>query len=133
MSDFSELMARLDGAPYARRLGLVVEEVSPGYARASLSSLSAAERWDGIVHGGAIMSLADQAFAGACHSLGRPYVAVQFNIHFISACRQGERLTAEARTVHQGRSLAVVDITVNEASGRLIARATGTALAQDLG
>ncbi len=125
-----EVAALINSAPLAELLDIKVHEVGPGYARASLSGAGAVQRWDGIVHGGAIMTLADQAFAGALHSVGRPHVGVQFNIHFVAPAKGG-RLVAEARTVHQGKTMSVVDITVTDEDGRVIARATATGLAED--
>lgn len=130
--DEQEVASLIDSAPLARALDIRLEEVGPGYARARLSGGAAVQRWDGIVHGGAIMTLADQAFAGALHSVGRPYVGVQINIHFIAVAKSGQGLIAEARTIHQGKTMSVVDITVTDEGGRLIARATATGVAQDM-
>ncbi|MBI2919220.1 MAG: PaaI family thioesterase [Chloroflexi bacterium] len=125
-----EVAALINSAPLAESLDIKLDEVGPGYARASLSGLGSVQRWDGRIHGGAIMTLADQAFAGALHSAGLPHVGVQFNIHFVAPA-WGGRLVAEARTVHQGKTMSVVDITVTDEGGRVIARATATGLVEN--
>jgi acyl-coenzyme A thioesterase PaaI-like protein len=49
-------------------------------------------------------------------------------MNFIAAPAPGE-LVAEARTLHHGKSLSLTEIMVTDPRGKLVARATGTAMA----
>jgi len=82
----------------------------------------------GFIFGGIITSIADQAFAFATNSMGRPSIATQFNVHFIAASAPGDELTAEGNVLRKGRRVDVCEIAVTNQDGKLIARATGTAI-----
>jgi acyl-CoA thioesterase len=65
-----------------------------------------------ITHGGFVFALADTAFALACNSYGRPTVAAETSITFVSPTYAGDELVAEAvERTRWGRS-GVYDVTV---------------------
>ncbi len=74
------------------------------------------------------MSLADYAFACSGNTFGQVRVAAQFSTNFISAPTLKGELIAEGKTIHAGRTMALTEISVIDATGRLIAKATGTAI-----
>jgi uncharacterized protein (TIGR00369 family) len=80
----------------------------------------------GIVHGGMIMSFADQAFGAAVwEAIGRrPCVTVQLNVQFIGPARPGDFVEARAEVLRTTRSVVFVR-GVLEADGRMIAAADG--------
>jgi uncharacterized protein (TIGR00369 family) len=84
--------------------------------------------FNGMVFGGIIMALADQAFAYATNSKLTPNLAIQFNINLISAVAAEDELTAECHVVKSGRRVSVSEMTVINQNDRLVARATGTTL-----
>jgi acyl-CoA thioesterase len=83
--------------PYGRWLGIELLELRPGYCRAALTIEPHMVNGHGSPHGGAIFSLADFAFGGACNSHGEAAVALTVTIQFHVAARVGQRLVAEAR------------------------------------
>lgn len=104
-------------------------DLSRGYAKVTMEIGPEHHNWGKIPHGGLIVSLADQAFGCAVNSMGA-YVAVQFSINFLGVPKNDrDALISEARVVHSGKSLGVAEMTVQDSSGRIIARAVGTALA----
>jgi acyl-CoA thioesterase len=117
--------------PIAGFLGIRLEELTPGYARVSMTVREEHLNFNGYVFGGIIMSMADQAFAYATNSLDFPSVASQINIYFLSAPGVGDRLTGECRVLKSGRRSAVSEMTVTGKDGRLIAKATGTTIPVD--
>lgn len=103
-------------------------ELSPGYARVAMKMKPEYQNSTGIIFGGIIMALADQAFAYASNSLVYPSLASQFNAHFIAGARVDDELTAECRVLKSGRRVGISEVTVTNQEGRLVARATGTTI-----
>jgi len=112
--------------PIASFLKMKLLELIPGYARVSLKITSDHLNFNGMVFGGIIMALADQAFAYATNSLVALSIATQFNIHLISGPAVGDELTAECRVIKSGRRIGVSEITITDQKDKLIAKATGT-------
>ena len=124
----AELKASMENSPYGRLLGFRLLELAEGYARVSVTLRPEHTNFLGMIHGGLVMSLADYAFACSCNTLGQARVALQFSTNFVSAPPLAGDLLAEARTVHAGETIALTEISITDASGRTIAKATGTAI-----
>ncbi len=114
--------------PVAGFLGMKLEECSPGYARVTMPMRPEYVNFNGMVFGGIVMAIADQAFAYGTNSLLTPNLAVQFNIHLIAAVDASDVLTAECRVAKSGKRISVSEMTVTNQDGRLVAKATGTTL-----
>ena len=131
MDKYDEMRRTFDESPYARLLGMKIEDLSEGYAKVSMRLSKEFLNWTGRAHGGLVASLADQASGCAMNSLGRTYFAVQFNIHYIASPQDGSRLVSEARAIHSGRTTGVCGISVYDDRGRIIAHATSTVVGID--
>jgi 1,4-dihydroxy-2-naphthoyl-CoA hydrolase len=90
----------------------------------------------GLFHAGAIISLADEACTAlaAAHAMGRAGwdparfpLTIQLSANLIRNVAGGT-ITAEARPLHTGRSTAVIESTVKDERGRLLATVTATQL-----
>jgi acyl-CoA thioesterase len=114
--------------PIARFLGMKLVKITPGYARVTMKVLPEHINFNGLVFGGIIAAIADQAFAYGSNSLFLPSYATQFNIHFVNGADVGDELIAECRVVRSGRRVGISEMTVTNQTGRLIARATGTTI-----
>lgn len=114
--------------PIAGFLGLKLVEFTEGYAKVTMKMRPEYVNFNGMVFGGIVMAVADQAFAYATNSMLSPNLAVQFNIHLIAAAAAGDELTAECRVAKSGRRISVSEMTVTNQEGRLVAKATGTTL-----
>ena len=112
--------------PVASFLGMRLVELSPGYAKVAMKLKPECGNFNGMVFGGIVMSVADQAFAYATNSLVSPSIASQFNIHLIAGAGIGDELTAECRVIKSGRRIGISEMTVTNQDGKLIAKATGT-------
>jgi acyl-CoA thioesterase len=125
-----ELVAKLKkneaSEPIASFLKMKLLELTPGYSKIGMKIRPEHMNFNGMVFGGIVMALADQAFAYATNSLVSPSIATQFNIHLISGAAVGDELTAECRVLKNGRRIGVSEMTVTDQSGKLIAKATGT-------
>jgi len=126
--NLAQLRAKAGDEPIASFLDMRLLELSEGYARVAMKLKHEYGNFNGMVFGGIIMSLADQAFAYATNSVITPNVASQFNIHFIAGAAVGDDLTAECRVVKSGRRVCISEMTVTNQDGKLIARATGTTI-----
>ena len=120
------LKAKEAGEPIAAFLKMRLVELTPGYSKVSMKLTPEHLNFNGMVFGGIVMAIADQAFAYATNSLVTPSIATQFNIHLISGAAPGDELTAECRVIKSGRRIGVSEMTVTNQSGKLIAKATGT-------
>jgi acyl-CoA thioesterase len=120
------LKAKEAKEPIASFLKIRLVELSPGYARVAMKLTPDHLNFNGMVFGGIIMAVADQAFAYATNSLVSPSIATQFNIHLISGASVGDELTADCRVIKSGRRIGVSEMTVTNQEGKLIAKATGT-------
>ena len=124
----AELRAKEAEEPIASFLKMRLLELSPGYAKVAMKLTPEYTNFNGLIFGGIIMSIADQAFAYATNSLVSPSIATQFNIYLIAAASIGDELTAECRVVKSGRRIGISEMTVTNQDGKLIAKATGTTI-----
>lgn len=115
------LRARIRDDPYAASLGIELLDLAPGYCRAALRLRPDMVNFHGSPHGGAIFSLADYAFSGACNSHGEAAMALSVTIQFLAAPAPGARLTAEAREQRQGRRAGFYAMTVTDEAGTVVA------------
>ena len=65
----------------------------------------------GMVHGGAIYAMADNATGFAAHTDGRNYVTQTSSLHFLRNQPEGE-IQADARVRHRGRSTCLVAVDI---------------------
>ncbi len=115
------LRARIRDDPYAAALGIELLELAAGFCRAEMRLRPEMVNFHGSPHGGAIFSLADYVFSGACNSHGEAAVALSVTIQFLAAPAPGARLTAEAREQHQGRRAGFYAVTVTDEAGTVVA------------
>lgn len=127
-SDLAEFVSSVQKEPIGSFLKMQLLELRPGYARVRMKMREEFLTFNNYVFGGIIMSVADQAFACATNSMGRPSIASQFNIHFVSAAAPDDELTAEGRVLRKGRRVDVCEISITNREGKLLAKATGTAI-----
>ena len=124
----SELRAKEDKEPIASFLKLRLLELAPGFAKVVIPLVPEYRNFNGLIFGGIVMAVADQAFAYASNSVAYPSVASQFNIHFVAGACVDDEITAECRVVRSGRRVGISEITVTNQEGKLIAKATGTTI-----
>jgi uncharacterized protein (TIGR00369 family) len=115
--------------PFAGVLGIEDVAAAPDRVTAFLA-------WDptrctsgGVLHGGALMALAD-SLGGYCAFLNLPEGAagtttIESKTNFLRAVRGG-RVAAISRPLHVGRMIIVVDTELRDDEDRLVARVTQT-------
>lgn len=111
---------------FAKQIGIELVEVSKGRAKAKMKITDIHLNAVNTVHGGAIFSLADYAFAIAANTHGNISVALNVNISFLKAVSEGT-LFAEAEEVSINPKIATYNIRVLNEHNELIATFQGMA------
>jgi 1,4-dihydroxy-2-naphthoyl-CoA hydrolase len=116
-----------EAMPFADTLGIEVVANRADEVRARLEWSPALCTSGGLLHGGAIMALADTT-GGACAFLNLPEGAagtstIESKTNFLRAVRGGH-VEAVSRPLHAGRMVIVIETDVVDADGRLVARVT---------
>ncbi|PKP85807.1 MAG: PaaI family thioesterase [Alphaproteobacteria bacterium HGW-Alphaproteobacteria-2] len=129
--DAAGVQAMLDGSPFIGFLGLRVTEVDADAGRVSMTmpmrpELERGGPIAGQFHGGPVAALIDTAgdFAVAV-AVGGGVPTMNFRVDYLRPSG-GAALQAVATARRIGRSMAVVDIDVTDAEGRLTAIGRGT-------
>jgi 1,4-dihydroxy-2-naphthoyl-CoA hydrolase len=121
----ADLLASL---PYAVALGISLDKVTPQLVHGTLDWSPERCTAGGVMHGGAVMSLADTVGA-VCALLNLPPGAgtatVESATNFFRAIRDGT-LHAAARPLHVGRSFIVVRTELTDDAGRPVGQTTQT-------
>ncbi len=117
------LFSLLAADPLADLLGIVLEQVRPGYARAVMTVGPQLLNAVGTAHGGATMALLDVVHAAVSNSHGTVAVAQDVHTEFLAPGRPGDRLVAEGTEIHRSRRTAVYRIEARAQDGRLVATA----------
>jgi uncharacterized protein (TIGR00369 family) len=116
-------------APFAAGLGAEVVSAAPDEVRLRLRWSPELTTAGAIMHGGALMALADMAGA-VCAYLNLPEgvtatATIESKTNFLRAVRDGH-VEAVSRPLHVGRTTIVVDTDLRDADDRLVARTTQT-------
>ncbi len=86
------LFEHLVSDPYAASLGVLMAEISPGYARATLLIEDRHTNANGALHGGVVIALADIVHAAASNSHGTVAVAVEVHAELLATAEVGSSL-----------------------------------------
>jgi uncharacterized protein (TIGR00369 family) len=128
--DAAALQAWVDEAPYHQLVRMVVEEVEPAAGRFVLRlpySSALGRQADGAqVHGGPIASVIDTAGTFAVAAMvGHGVPTMNLRIDYLRPAVRTD-LVATAVVRRSGRTIAVCDIDLHDAQGRLVAVGRGT-------
>jgi len=124
--EMERLAAFFEGDQFARKNGMRVVEIRPGFARTEMTVESRHLNGVGILQGGALVTLADLAFAAASNSHGVLAVACQVDVTWFKAVRAG-KLTATAEEIARTRKLSTCVIRVRDEQEELVALFKGLA------
>jgi uncharacterized protein (TIGR00369 family) len=125
-----ELTAQVAAAaPFTTFLGIEMVSASPHEVRARLGWSEERCTAGGVMHGGALMGLADNV-GGFCAFLNLPdgsagTATIESKTNFFRPVRSGY-VHAVSRPLHTGRRTIVVDTELYDDAGKLVARVTQT-------
>lgn len=113
--------------PFAAMLGIELESSTPDEVRGRLAWLPERCTMGGIMHGGALMSLAD-TLGGVCAYLNLPSGAHTATMTSNTSFLRGARgdVTGVARPLHVGRTVIVIQTDLNDDAGHMVAQVTQT-------
>jgi uncharacterized protein (TIGR00369 family) len=116
-----------DAMPFAALVGIELLEAGPELVRGRLDWSPERCTAGGLMHGAALMALADSC-GGVCAFLNLPEGAagtstIESKTNFLRAVREGS-LTATAKPLHKGRTLMVVETELALDDGSLAAKVT---------
>jgi uncharacterized protein (TIGR00369 family) len=120
---------------FCDRIGIRLTEIDAGRARAELDVTDAVKQPIGILHGGAVVALADTAASvGMLASLppGRTAVTLELKANFLRPVRGGT-VVAVARELHRGNRFAVWEVDVSDQEHRPVAKLLATLRIGDSG
>jgi uncharacterized protein (TIGR00369 family) len=129
VTDATDLVRSL--MPFAQMLGIRADEYEAAKVVLSMDWNESLCTANGLLHGGALMALADSAGA-ACAVLNLPEGAtgtttLESKTNFVGAVRSGS-VTAMSTVLHKGGTTIVVETAVRDGAGKLIAKVTQTQL-----
>jgi uncharacterized protein (TIGR00369 family) len=124
-----DLAAVWSTMPFAALIGSSLVDVDASGVRARLAWDESLCTAGGMLHGGALMSLADSA-AAVCAFLNLPEGAagtttVESKTNFLRGVRQGA-VVATSKPLHKGRRFIVVETELVDDEDRLVAKVTQT-------
>lgn len=111
---------------FARHNGMTITEVREGFARAEMEIRPCHLNGAQTVHGGALFTLADFAFAAASNARGQVALSINSSISIFKGAHTG-KLVAEARELSHSPKLASFEATIRNEAGDLLATFQGMA------
>jgi uncharacterized protein (TIGR00369 family) len=119
------LRDRLASSAFHTWAGMEVVEASAGEVTVAMDVLDRHVNLQGLVHGGMLAILADTACGLSIRSAmepGRLHVTTDLDIHYLAPAKPG-RLVGRGKAIRVGRSLAFAEASIEDAQGRLLAKA----------
>ena len=113
-----------------KSLGASLDEVTEDSATASFIPGENAGNYMGGLHGGAVAALIDTVafFPGCCLPSGRKLTTESANLHFFAAARLGEKITAVAKVLRNGKRVIKVEVSAFREDGKKIVHSIVTML-----
>jgi 1,4-dihydroxy-2-naphthoyl-CoA hydrolase len=129
MSDQPTPQQIRDVMPFAVLIGMELLEISPELVRGRLDFAEERCTTGGLIHGGALMTLADTCGA-VCAFLNMPEGAlgtatIESKTNFMRGVKDGS-VTATTRPLHAGRTMIVLETELVRDDGKLAAKVTQT-------
>jgi uncharacterized protein (TIGR00369 family) len=129
MTDENATKLLRDAMPLCRTLGMQAERYTADEVSLSLDWDESLCTGGDLLHGGVVMALADSA-GGACAFLNLPEGAagtstIESKTNFLRGVRSGS-VTATATPLHRGSTTVVIETSVTDSDGRLVAKVTQT-------
>lgn len=114
---------------FSKLLGIQLIEATPERVVMDLPVTEALSNRNGVMHGGAILGLTDNA-GGTASSInlkpGQNTVTLESKVNFLRPIRIGDVARATVTPVHLGATTQIWDIAITRGDGKLAAKVTQT-------
>ncbi len=118
-----------DQPAFSRLLGMKIVSVSPDEVQAEMPVTESLGNRNGVLHGGAIMSFADNIGGTATMinlAPGQSTTTIESKTNFLRPVRIGDTATARCIFLHKGRTTMVVQTSISRGDGKVCAVVTQT-------
>ncbi|MBI4081336.1 MAG: PaaI family thioesterase [Candidatus Lambdaproteobacteria bacterium] len=122
------MQAVYERRPLIETLAIRFQDMEPGHVKLVWPVLAGYTNAGGAVHGGIVMTLADEAMAKVLSSalpLGTGQTSIEMKLNFLDAAK-GAILHGEGRLLRRGSRVAVAEAEITDEQGALVAKALGT-------
>ena len=136
MSEVELNPAAIKQPPFAKFLGLKITHISPKRVTAELVVREDLNNRFNIMHGGAMMALADNLGGTATTANlkdGQTTTTIESKTNFFAAIPIGDVAKAECTPLHRGRTTMVWQTRITRGDGKLCAMVTQTQLVLERG
>jgi uncharacterized protein (TIGR00369 family) len=116
--------------PISELIGFKLETIEKGRAVVTLEADERHRNPMGTLHGGVLCDIADAAMGMAYASSlaeGETFTTLELKINFLKPIWKAS-LRAEGTVIRQGRTVGLVECTVKDAKGDLVAKASSTCM-----
>ena len=118
---YREMLDKVNSGPYfGPRSGAIVTSAGNGEAMGELEIRPETRNPMGVVHGGALFTLADTVAGTAAFTTGHTCVTLDSSMQFLVAAK-GDKVYCTAKPKKLGRTIAVYDVTLTDNQDRLVA------------
>lgn len=121
----------LNSDKFSKNMNIEVVESSQGNATVKMTISENNLNLYGIVHGGALFTLADVASAATAFTFNDAYVTMDSYLNFIQP-GSGDYLIAKAKSLYKGPETVVVDVVILNDQEELIAKGVYTMYRVDI-
>ncbi len=126
------IAGKLPAPPITQTLGFTLDEVEHGRAVFGGTPVFAYYNPINVVHGGWAATLLDSALGCAVMTTlakGEAYTTLELKVNMVRAITKDTgRVTAEARLLHRGRTMATAEAYLRDQAGKLYAHGTTTCM-----
>ena len=112
-------------------LRLQFEPGPDGVVRARFAVPDRFQSWAGMVHGGMVALMLDEAVGWAAWHAGRPGVTGRLEVRYRQPLRLGEEVEIAGRVERTRRTLTYADAWIERAGGERVAEASAVLMAAD--
>ena len=125
------MMVADEQPPFAQFMGMTITEVTRDRITAELLVTEQLSNRNGVLHGGAVMALADNLGGTAAVANlppGASTATIESKTNFFASIAVGDTAHAECTPLHRGRTTTVWQTRITRGDGRLAAIVTQTQL-----
>lgn len=119
--DYEAFYRRFDNNPFLVKNHVTIKLAEDDHSILELIAQEDSLNPMGMVHGGALFTMADSAAGFAASSDGRTYVTLSSNFTFLRSGMPGDVIHAEGKVRRRGRTTCYADADLTNQKGELLA------------